>query len=86
MMNSNIYAENHGKRNIIIFVVIDLKREIKEDTVFVMRIKSHIRNAFQKRIRFDQHINCTPLKKRKFGKSRRADFITKSSKSCKITR
>ena len=42
MMNLENYVENHGKKNIIIFVLIDLKREIKEDIVFVMKAKKNI--------------------------------------------
>ena len=30
----------------IIYVLIDLNREIKEDIVFVMKAKTHIENAF----------------------------------------
>ena len=39
LMNSKNYAENHGKKIIIIFVLINLKREIEEDIVFVMKAK-----------------------------------------------
>ena len=42
MMNLKIYVENHGKMIIIIFILIDLKREIKEKFVFVMKVKEHI--------------------------------------------
>ena len=42
MMNLRNYAENHGKKIITIFVLIDLKREIKEDIAFVMKVKTHI--------------------------------------------
>ena len=31
MMNLKNYVENHGKKTIIIFVFIDLKREVKEN-------------------------------------------------------
>ena len=41
-MNSKNYVENHGKKIITIFVLIDLKREIKENIVFVMKTKEHI--------------------------------------------
>ena len=41
-MNLKIYVENHGKMIIIIFVLIDLKREIEENIVFVMKAKKHI--------------------------------------------
>ena len=40
--NLKNYVENNGKKIIIIFVLIDLKREIKEDIVFVMKAKKHI--------------------------------------------
>ena len=53
MMSLNIHVENHGKRTTIIFVLTVLKREIKEDIVFVMRAKAQIQNAFQKRNLFD---------------------------------
>ena len=42
MMNLKNYVESLGKRIIIISVLIDLKREIKEDIVFVMRTKTLI--------------------------------------------
>ena len=42
MMNLKNCAENHGKKVIIVFVLIDLKRENKEDIVFVMRTKKRI--------------------------------------------
>ena len=44
MINLKKYAGNCGKKNITIsiFVLIDLKREIKEDTAFVMKAKIHI--------------------------------------------
>ena len=35
-------TENHGKTIIIIFVLLDLKREIREDIVFVMKAKTLI--------------------------------------------
>ena len=35
-------AENHGEKYIIIFVLIDLKREIEEDFVLVLRAKKRI--------------------------------------------
>ena len=39
MMNLNNYVENHGMKIIKIFVLIDLKREIEENIVFVMKAK-----------------------------------------------
>ena len=36
------YVENHGMKIINIFVLIDLKREIEENIVFVMKAKKHI--------------------------------------------
>ena len=40
--NLNIYSEDDGKTVIFIFLLTDLKTEIKEDTVFVMKAKTHI--------------------------------------------
>ena len=37
------YSEKHGKRNLIMFVLIDSKREIKEDTLFVKKAKNVFR-------------------------------------------
>ena len=48
MMNLFVYAENQGRRNIIDFVLIDLKREIREDNVFVRKTKKHVLKAIQK--------------------------------------
>ena len=39
-MNLNNYAENLGKRNKIIFILIDLEKEINEDTMFVIKAKT----------------------------------------------
>ena len=36
------YAENPGKKVIITFVLIDIKRGNKEDIVFIMKTKTHI--------------------------------------------
>ena len=53
MMNLNTYAENHGDSNLSIFVLIDLKREITEDTVFVMKAKTQILIVFRKQSVFE---------------------------------
>ena len=45
MTNLKTYAENHGMKNITIFVLVDLKREIKEDFVYVMKAKKTYREA-----------------------------------------
>ena len=42
MMNLTNYVENLGKKILTIFIMIDLKREIKENIVFVMKAKKHI--------------------------------------------
>ena len=52
-MKLNNYAEKHGVMIRIIFVLIDLKREIKENIVFVMKAKTYIKNAFQKQNLFE---------------------------------
>ena len=48
-MNINKKVENHGKKNISIFVLIDIKTEFKEDIVFLMGAKTQILNAPPKR-------------------------------------
>ena len=49
MMNLRKDAENLGKMIMIIYVLIDRKRRIKEDTVFVMKSKTHILNIHLKK-------------------------------------
>ena len=39
MINLKNYVENHGRMIITIFVLIDLKKENKENIVFVMKAK-----------------------------------------------
>ena len=39
IMNYNNYAENLGKRSIIIFALIDLRKDIKDDIAFVTKAK-----------------------------------------------
>ena len=63
------YAENHGKKIIFIFVMIDLKKEIGEDIVFVMKAKTFIWNALLKRNRFKNHKCCIQLKTEKIWKN-----------------
>ena len=41
-----------GKTNMVIYVLMELKRRIKEDTVFVMKAKTHIMNVLRKRSLF----------------------------------
>ena len=45
MMNLKIYVENHGKMIITIFILINLKKEIKENIVFVMKAKKTYKEA-----------------------------------------
>ena len=45
MMISNNYAETPRKKNRVVYVLINLKREIKEDTVLVMKTKTPTLNA-----------------------------------------
>ena len=52
-MNLKNYAEKLVKRNIIVFALIDLKREIKVDIVSVIKAKVHILNAPLKQHLFD---------------------------------
>ena len=51
-MNLNIYAENLGKMDLIIYVLIDLEREVKEDIELVMKEKTHRFKLLQRRIHF----------------------------------
>ena len=53
MMNLKICVKNHGKDIVIIFVLTDLKREVKGDIVFVKKVKTHIQNSFLKGNLFD---------------------------------
>ena len=39
MLKLKIYVENHRKKITTIFILIDLKKEIKENIVFVMKEK-----------------------------------------------
>ena len=48
MMNFEDYAENLRKVNINIYVMLDLKRRIKEGTVFVRKAKTHLLNVLRK--------------------------------------
>ena len=41
MINLKNYAEDRGKINISIFVLLNLEREIKEYFVFVVKAKTH---------------------------------------------
>ena len=50
MMSVKIYAENHGKMNLSIYVLFGLKSRIKEDTVFVVKAKTHKLNGHLKQI------------------------------------
>ena len=40
MTKLNYYIENHGKINAIIYVLIDLKKDIKEVIVFIRKAKT----------------------------------------------
>ena len=42
MMNIKNYLENRRKKIITIFILIDLKREIKKNIVIVMKAKTNI--------------------------------------------
>ena len=66
MMNLKIFAENLRKLNIKIFVMLDLKREIKEGSVYSLKAKKPILNALTRiRIKYMNHLLIqikTPLK------------------------
>ena len=65
-MNLNNHAEKHGLKIIFIFVLIDLKGEIKEDIVFVMKTKTHKENLLLRWRLFDYHKGCIQLETEKF--------------------
>ena len=48
MVNLKKHAESLGKMDIIIFVLIDLKGEIKEVIVFIIKIKPRVQNVLLK--------------------------------------
>ena len=52
MMNLNNSVENHRKNIIILFVLIDLKREIEEDFVFALKAKTLMLNVLVKKKAF----------------------------------
>ena len=68
MMNLNNYEENLGKKNLNIFVLIDLKREIREDFVVVLKAKTHILNALLTQHLFDYPKGCIQLNIEQFWK------------------
>ena len=49
MMNLKNHVEKLGQMKILIFLLIDLRREINEDIVFIMKAKTQIQNALLKR-------------------------------------
>ena len=56
------YVENHGRVNVFIYVLINLKKEIKKDIVSVMKTKTHTFIALPRRtllyILYYTHKNC----------------------------
>ena len=52
ILNKN--SEKLGRRNMFFYVLRDLKRQIKEDFVFVMKQKTHILNILRKRRLIDE--------------------------------
>ena len=95
-MNLKTYVENHGKKIITIFKLIDLKKEIKENIVFVMKAKNIYRSntsdetflsVIQKCNLFSNLLNVIfNYRWRRLRKFKRVGLVTRSSKSSKITR
>ena len=54
-MNLKNYVENHGKKIIFTFILIGLKREIKEDIVIIMKAKTAILNVLRKQSLSENH-------------------------------
>ena len=64
MKNLNNYAENLGTRNIIIFVLMELKRKMKEDfKILKKKVQTLILKVYQKRRLFKDDKCCNQLKK-----------------------
>ena len=85
-MNLKNFAENHGMKIRTILVFIDLKRQIKEDNVNVMKAKKTYIEATPQTKAFSLHKCYIQLMIEKIRKFRRVSFIRKSSKSSEITR
>ena len=66
MINLNNYAEKLGKMIIIVFVLIDLKRGIKEDIVFVTKTKTQMLIVFRNRSLFKDDKCCIQMKTEMF--------------------
>ena len=62
MTSLKIYAEDFGKRTIIIFILLDLKRQSKEDTVSVLKAKTRISNLLWKQSLFKDDNCCIQVK------------------------
>ena len=64
MMKLKCYSENQGMKNITIFILIDLKREIKEIIVVVMKMKkTYIEATHQTKTFFIIIQNCNLFQK-----------------------
>ena len=62
MMNSNNNVEHLGKRNINLVVLIHLKKEIREEIVFVLRAKTLIQKVHLKENLFKAQKNFFAIK------------------------
>ena len=62
-MSKKNYAENLGKKIIIILVLTDLTTEIKGDFVFVLKAKTRILNVLCQRKLFDKNKCCNQFRK-----------------------
>ena len=65
MMNLENYAENLGQTNTFIYVLVDLKRQIKEDNVLVKKGKTNRFILPQKLRLFDKQKKCIQSKTEK---------------------
>ena len=95
-MNLSKYAENLGKMNTTIYLLIDLKGKIQDKIVIVMKAKTFTLNLLRRRNIFEEDEKhkqtfqrfqmLYSIKNRFFEKLIQVSLVTKPSKSFKITR
>ena len=81
MMILNTYLERRGKGHILIFELPDLKKEIREGIVFVMKAKTLMEIALRKRNLLINIYVVFNQRQRRFVKFKRVSLVTRSSKS-----
>ena len=81
IMNLNNYAEEHGMKIIFTFVFIDLKKEIKKDILFVMKVKKNLYRISSSEEGVLIIIKVVfNLKQKRFGKFKRVSLVKQTSR------